>query len=59
MILEESGFLDTIATYMDDEIRERFHCKMAPCSAESFLKRYLELDEDFEVLLRVEFGIEV
>ena len=35
--------LDIIATYMDDEIREKVHFEMAPCEPTDFLKRYLEL----------------
>ena len=51
--------MDTIASYMDDEIRERVHFELAPCEPEEFLLRYLELDPDFEELLNSEFGIEV
>lgn len=51
--------MDTIASYMDDEIRERVHFELAPCEPEEFLTRYLELDPDFEELLNSEFGIEV
>ena len=48
---------ETIATYMDDEIREEVHAELAPCTETEFLKRYLELDEDFYNLLNSEFGI--
>lgn len=51
--------LDTIASYMDDDKRERVHFELAPCEPEEFLKKYLELDSDFEELLNNEFGIEV
>ena len=51
--------MDTIASYMDDEKREDVHLELAPCEPEEFLKRYLELDSDFEELLNNEFGIEV
>lgn len=51
--------LDTIASYMDDDKRERVHFELAPCEPEEFLKRYLELDSDFKELLNNEFGIEV
>ena len=51
--------LNTIAYYMDDDKRERVHFELAPCEPEEFLKRYLELDSDFEELLNNEFGIEV
>ena len=51
--------LDAITSYMDDDKRERVHFELAPCKPEEFLKRYLELDSDFEELLNDEFGIEV
>jgi len=49
--------MDTIASYMDDEKRESLHAKLAPCSPEEFLAKYLELDPDFAELLDNEFGI--
>ena len=51
--------MDVIASYMDDEKREAVHAEMAPCSNEEFILRYLELDPDFEELLRIEFSVEV
>lgn len=51
--------LDAIATYMDDDKREKVHFKLAPCEPEEFLKRYLELDPDFEDVLKSEFSIEL
>ena len=51
--------LGTIATYMDDDKREQVHFELAPCEPEEFLKRYLELDPDFEELLECEFSIEL
>ena len=51
--------MDTIASYMDDDKRERVHFELAPCEPEEFLKRYLEIDPDFEELLCNEFGIEL
>lgn len=52
------NLMDTIAVYMDDEIREKVHFEHAPCEPEEFLKRYLELDPDFKDVLKSEFGIE-
>lgn len=49
--------LGGIATYMDDDIRERLHCEIAPCEPEFFLKEYLKRDPRFEELLHDEFGI--
>lgn len=51
--------MNTIATYMNDEIREVVHHELAPCTHEEFLKRYLELDPKFARLLRSEFNIKI
>ena len=51
--------MDVIASYMDDEKREQVHFELAPCSPEEFLKRYIELDHDFEKILKSEFDIEI
>ena len=48
---------ETIASYMNDEIREQVHAELAPCTETEFLRRYLELDEEFYNLLNSEFGI--
>lgn len=50
---------DAIVNLMDDDIREKIHFEMAPCTEEAFLKRYLQLDPDFENVLQTEFGIEM
>lgn len=49
--------MDIIATYMDDDKREQVHFELAPCTPKGFLIRYLELDLEFEVVLRSEFSI--
>lgn len=41
----------TIASYMDNDIRETVHAEIAPCTEGTFLRRYLELDPDFAELL--------
>lgn len=51
--------MDAIAVYMDDEIREKVHYELAPCDPEMFLRRYLELDPDFENVLKSEFSIDM
>lgn len=51
--------MDVIASYMNDEIREDLHFKLAPCEPEEFLVAYVESDPDFEDLLKNEFGIEM
>lgn len=53
-----NNLMGAIVGYMDDEIREDVHRELAPCENEEFLRRYVELDPDFEDLLRGEFGIE-
>lgn len=52
-------FLNDMAVYMDDDKRERVHFELAPCEPEEFLKRYLEIDPDFEAVLKSEFSIEI
>jgi hypothetical protein len=51
--------MDAIAVLMDEEIREKVHFEIAPCSNEEFLKRYCELDPQFESVLKSEFSIEL
>lgn len=46
---------EAIANMMDDDIRERVAFELAPCTEEAFLKRYLELDPDFQNVLDSEF----
>ena len=58
--------MENIATYMDDELREKVHLKEAPCSNEHFLVAYyeeLQLGKDnkegfFDILL-YEFDINI
>ena len=51
--------MNAIACYMDDDKREQVHAELAPCTNEEFLKRYFELDPEFESVLKNEFGIEM
>ena len=51
--------MDTIATYMNDDIREDLHFRLAPCEPDLFLREYLKRDPKFEELLYDEFGIEM
>lgn len=50
--------MNNIASYMDDEIREELHSKLAPCTHEEFIKAYIDRDPDFEDLLKREFEYE-
>lgn len=51
--------MDTIASYMDDEVREDLHGDLAPCEPNEFLLEYIKRDPSFEELLISEFDIEV
>ena len=51
--------MDNIAAYMDDNIREDLHSKLAPCEPELFLQEYIKKDPKFERFLLEEFGIEM
>ena len=51
--------MSVIATYMNDEIRERLHSELAPCEPEEFLKRYVEEEPEFSEFLKLEFDLEV
>ena len=44
-----------LATYMCDEIRERLHAELAPCTHEKFLAAYMREDEEFLELMENEF----
>lgn len=44
-----------IAEYMNDEIREELHGKLAPCSNEKFLREYIKRDPEILEILRNEF----
>lgn len=51
--------MDTIATYMNDDIREDLHSRLAPCEPDFFLREYVKRDSNFEKFLYDEFGIEM
>lgn len=51
--------LDIIATYMDDDIREDLHFRLAPCEPIVFLQEYCKRDKNFIVILKNEFGMEI
>lgn len=55
----EQDLMDTIASYMDDYIREDLHFRIAPCSPDLFLRDYTKRDPDFVDLLKSEFSIEM
>lgn len=59
--------MENIATYMDEEVREKVHSKEAPCSNEHFLVAYyeelqsgeFEKQSEFYDLLLNEFNIDI
>lgn len=51
--------MEVIAAYMNDEIREGLHNKLAPCSNEVFLIEYVKRVPSFEDVLKYEFSIEL
>ena len=55
----KQDLMDTIASYMDDDIREDLHFRIAPCSPDLFLREYTKRDPDFVDLLKSEFNIEM
>lgn len=55
----DNNVMDAIAALMDDETREKVHYELAPCSNAAFLKRYCELEPDFEKVLKSEFSIKL
>ena len=42
--------MDIIATYMNDDIREDLHFRLAPCEPDLFLREYVKRDPEFEKL---------
>ena len=50
--------MNAIAIYMDDVKREYVHNEIAPCSNETFIRRYLEIDPGFAETLKSEFSID-
>ena len=51
----DNKLMETISTYMEDDIRESIHFNLAPCSNDDFLIAYCKADPDFSFLLWSEF----
>lgn len=51
--------MNAIAIYMNDDIREKIHRSLVPCTPADFLKAYVKEDPNFEDLLKSEFSIEL
>lgn len=48
---------ENIVNYMDDEIREKVHGEIAPCSNREFLLEYCDCDTKFRPILWLEYDI--
>lgn len=59
MIKITNALMEAIASYMDDNGRERVHYELAPCTNEEFLLRYCELEPAFTELLKTEFSVDI
>lgn len=44
--INERNLWDDVVMMMDDDIREKVHAELAPCTDEEFLAKYLELAEE-------------
>ena len=55
----DKPLLDDMVDYMDDNIRENLHVKLAPCTPEKFLEEYLKKDGSFKDFLLMEFAVDV
>lgn len=47
-LIEKHGW-DLLSHYFETDICEAVHNELAPCTNESFLERYLELDPEFAI----------
>lgn len=50
--------MNTLASYMKDDIREELHLQISPCSNKEFIRAYLKKDPEFAALLEEEFKID-
>lgn len=55
----DNELMESIASYMDDSIRESLHFNFAPCSNEKFLVEYCKADPKFSELLWSDFRIDM
>lgn len=51
--------MPAVAIFMNGDVREQVHRELAPCNNNEFIKRYCEIDPDFENVLKSEFGIDI
>lgn len=48
--LINDNLMSEIATYMEDEIRENLHSKLAPCPNDVFVREYLKVDYNLLII---------
>jgi len=51
--------IDTLAVYMDNDVRERVHAELAPCTPTEFLKRYLIYEPGFSTVVKNVIDVDV
>lgn len=51
--------MEMLEIYMDDELREKAHYNVAPCTNDEFLKEYCKLDVTFTEFVQKEFGLDL
>lgn len=51
--------IDILAVYMDNDVRERVHSELAPCTPTEFLKRYLIYEPDFSTIVKNVIDVDV
>lgn len=49
--------MDKIASFMNQKLYAKVYEELAPCTHEEFLRRYLELEPGFSVVLEQRFGL--
>lgn len=64
LVIISNELMENIATYMDDELREKTHLSVAPCSNEAFITEYYNnatatLKTALEDILYDEFGLDI
>lgn len=51
--------MEMLEIYMNDELREKVHYNIAPCTNDEFLKEYYKLDVTFVEFVQKEFGLDL
>ena len=51
--------IEILAMYMDNDVRERVHSELAPCTPTEFLKRYLIYEPGFSTVVKNVIDVDV